>query len=259
MSHSTLTKALQSAGMGSTKEIEDFFKALLKSDVYIPLRKETSKRNPLVGEQSVESLPYLFVDHEEHSCIPIFSEEDFLKSWAEREILISEESFKTFIWTLPHNTWLYLNPNQEVGKEISPWEIELLKNGEDAIPDLVEGVLETEQEDLEIEPPPEELLPLTKILLPVLEIYEELEEAYLLAIREADSETPRALVGIKYSSVMSEDKLAYIRSELQNAAEEHLLKPFTGIFVVDDLGDENSINLNLFLDIAPFYKRRTDK
>jgi hypothetical protein len=257
MSHSTLTKALQSAGMGSSKEIEEFFSALLKSSVFIPLRREGGNTNPVAGEHSVESLPYLFIEYEEHSCIPVFSEEEFLYHWAEREILVSEDAFKSFIWTLPQNTWLYLNPNQDVGKEISPWEVELLKHGTDAIPDLVEGVIETEQEDLAIEPPTEELMPLTKVLIPILELYEELEEAYLLSIREADAESPRALVGIKYTTQLSEDKLAYIRSELQNASEEHLSKPYTGIFVVDDLGTDESINHNLFLDIAPFYKRNT--
>jgi hypothetical protein len=255
MSHSTLTKALQSAGIGSSKEIEEFFSTLLKSSLFIPLRRESGNQNPVVGEQSIESLPYLFVDYEEHSCIPVFSEEEFLHHWAEREILVSEDSFKSFIWTLPQNTWLYLNPNQDVGKEISPWEIELLKQGVDAIPDLVEGVIETEQEDLAIEPPAEELMPLTKVLIPILELYEELEEAYLLSIREADSESPRALVGIKYTTPLPENKLSYIRSELQNAAEEHLSRPYTGIFIVDDLGLDESINHNLFLDIGPFYKR----
>ncbi len=256
MSHSTLTKSLQSAGMGSSKEIGDFFTTLLESSVFIPLRKESGAGSPVLGEQTLESLPYLFVEYEEHKCIPLFSEEEFLHHWAEREMLVSEESFKSFIWTLPQNTWLYLNPNQEVGKEISPWEIELLKQGADAIPDLVEGVIETEQEDLAIEAPGEALMPLTKALLPVLEIYEELEEAYLLSIREADSQSPRALIGIRYSKKLPESKLSYIREELQNAAEEHLLKPYTGIFIVDDLGELNSISHNLFLDATPFYRRK---
>jgi len=258
MTQSPLTNSLVAAGNGSRPEIEIFFKTLINSRLYIPAKRHVPKNNPILGESSPESLPYLFVDYEEHSCIPVFSEEVFLTEWAEREIIITDEEFKTFIWRIPQNTWLYLNPNQEVGKEISPWEIELLKQGEDTIPDLVDGVIETEQEDIEIESPPDELMPLTVALVPVLEIYKELEEAYLLCIREVDSNSPRALVGIKYSSPLPEDKQNYIRKELERTAEEHLIRPFTGIFVVDDLGLENSMNQTLFLDAAPFYRRKQD-
>jgi hypothetical protein len=256
MSIVSLTDALIQAGTGSKNEIDAFFKILLNASVFIPLKTQNAPTQPIVGESTSETLPYMFVEYEEHNCIPVFSEEAFLQHWAEREVLTSEEVFKQFIWRLPQNTWLYLNPNQDVGKEISPWEIELLKQGEDTIPDLVEGVIETEQEDVEIEPPPQELMPLTRALLPILELYEQLQEAYLLSIREAESSSPRALVGIRYSSDLPEDKLAYIRLELQNAAEEHLVRPFTGIFIVDDLGVEGSLNQNLFLDIAPFYTRK---
>lgn len=258
MSIRPLTRALQEAGAGgSATEIKKFFEELLISHVFIPAKPKSPQLNPIVSSASPDTLPYLFITHEGESCIPIFSEEEYLKSWAEREINIVEEEFKSFIWRLPGNTSLYLNSNQDVGKELSPWEVELLKQGVEAIPEIVEGVLEAEHDDLEIEAASEELMPLCHAFRPILEIYEELEEAYLLSIREANSDSPRALVGIKYSEPPTEKQMAYIRTELERTAEEHLVRPFTGIFIVDDLGTTESMNQSLFLDVAPFYTRKS--
>ncbi|HMO17333.1 MAG TPA: SseB family protein [Oligoflexia bacterium] len=252
-----LTSALLDAGScGSAAEIEKFFKELLSASIFIPAKPTAPQLNPIVSSASAETLPYLFITHEGESCIPIFSEEEFLKYWAEREINIVEEDFKSFIWRIPNQTALYLNSNQDIGKELSPWEVELLKKGLEAIPELVAGVLEAEYDDLEIEAPPDELLPLCHAFRPILEIYSELEEAFLLSIREAHSTSPRALVGLRYSVPLPEEKMAYIRTELERTAEEHLVRPFTGIFVVDDLGSQESMNQSLFLDVAPFYTRK---
>lgn len=257
MSLSTLTTSLQSAGSGTNREIELFFIELLKSSVFVPLKKEEVKINSSnIGNYKKEDLPYMFVKHEENSFLPIFSEENFLHHWAEREILLTEEKLSSLIWTLPQNTWLYLNPNQDIGKEISPWEVELLKRGEDAIADLVEGVIESEQDDLVIDLPNEYLLPLTNVLVPILEIYDSLLEAFLISIREDESKHPRAIIGIKYDSSISNEKKDYIRKEIQDAAEQHLVKPYTEVFIIDDLGEEKSISHNLFLDVSPFYQRK---
>ena len=240
---------INAANSFKPKDLELFFSTLLASKVYVPIHLQ---------KDNVTST-FLYNTEGELKTLPIFTEENFLISWAEREINVSEESFKTLIYQLPPNTVLHLNPGQDIGKEFSPVEVELFKKGREFVQELVEIALEEAQDDFEIELPTDDLLKLQPALLPVLEIYEELEEAYLLSIKETSSKSPRALVGIKYNSELDQERLNYIRSEIERTAKEFLISPFTGIFIVDDLGNSESPNQTLFLDFKPFYQRKYDK
>jgi len=255
---STLIKASNSL---QTEDISLFFKTILDSKIFIPSRVEEHKTNviPIIGETSHKELTYLFSKEDNMSILPIFSEEKFLKDWAEREVSVVEEEFSKMIWRIPPNTWIYLNPAQDIGKEISPYEIELLKEAPDSIEELVQLTLETENDEFEIEPPTEDLLKIVIPLIPVLEIYPELEEAYLLSIKEADSNSPKALIGIKYSKELTPEKSNYIRSEIERTALEFLNAPYTQVFIVDDLVNLNSPNHTLFLDAKPFFQKNSKK
>ncbi len=260
-SNQLLTTTLQKAAETlSYPDLEKFFHNFLEAVVFIPanLNSNPQKEVPIIGQPELNKTPYLMIHADELSTLPIFSEENFLISWAEREIHVVEQKVSTLLWQLPPNTILHLNPNQEIGKEFSPIEIEFLKNGKDAIPELVALAQEEEQQDLEIELPSDELLKLVPALLPVLQIYPELDEAFLLAIREVESSSARALIGLKYSKPLENEKINYIRSEIERTAQEFLLSPFTGVFIVDDLGNPHSPNQSLFLDFIPFYKNKNN-
>lgn len=250
----SLTKAATSL---DPNDLEAFFIDLLNYKVFIPVKAKLEKIQvtKIIGESNTASLPYLFLNSQDQTLLPIFSEEEFLVSWAEREMATIEEKLTTLLWQLPPNTWLHLNPNQEIGKEFSPIEVELLKQGKKAIPDLIAIALEDEQEDYEIELPSDNLLKLQPALIPVLELYPELTEAFLLSIKESSSNTARALVGLKYSSDIQAEQKNYIRSEIERTAQEFLISPFTGVFIVDDLGNNKSPNQSLFLDFKPFYQK----
>lgn len=251
----TLSETLKLAAVGKETDIKDFFKALLSSTIFIPSLSKASAP-PVIGALKTEAdTAYQYIDYEEARCIPIFSSQEFLEEWADGNMQFVEELFSTFMWKIPHDVWAYLDPGQDIGKELSPWEIELLKLGEDSFEELIHGVQETEQENFEIEDATETLNQAKAPLINILEAYQVIEECFLLALREAEGELERALIGIRYNQEIDSDKRDQIRQEIASALKDLLPKPYSEAFIVDDLIDPNSMNHALFLDYPSFYKK----
>ncbi len=234
---SKLTKSLQAAADGLPGAVDDFYKNLLSSVVFVPL-----------GEGPGNCL---VVEHEGSELIPIFSEEEFLKHWTEEQVRFEQKELKSLIWITGEEIWLYLNPSQEVGKEISPWEIERLRKGEEAIPELVADILGTGETEIEIESGNQAFPELRKLLLDVMNVHETIEEAFLISIKRQDSEVSEPLLGISHRG-MKPDKLQNLREEL-HALSETELPMGVDLTLVDDLGIDGSPNRVLFEDAVPFY------
>lgn len=251
----TLSQSLKKAAEGKETDIKEFFSTLLLSKLFIPSLSK-SNPTPTIGALKTEAdTVYQYIDYEDSRCIPIFSSQESLEEWADGNMQFIEEPFSSFLWKIPSDVWAYLDPGQDIGKELSPWEIELLKLGEDSIEELIHGVQETEQENFEIEDATEVLNQAKAPLVNILEAYEIIEECYLLALREAEGQDERALVGLKYNAELDSDKRDLIRQEIASALKDLLPKPHCEAFIVDDLYDPNSMNHALFLDYPAFYKK----
>ncbi len=231
-----LTELLQQAADGQTGAVEVFFLKLLEGKVFVPL-------SPGGG--------YAMVEYQGTSTLPIFTEERFVAEWAEAETQTSEEDFKRILHRLPEDAWLYLNPAQEIGKELTPWEVEQLKRGPEAIPDLAAALREDVEEEFIVESGAELFPELQTKLLPILQIYPELEEAFLISLKEGETADAKPALGVKYGKI-NEAKRVYLRAEIENASAEHL-PGHQQLFFIDDLGDENSPNWRLFAESKPFY------
>jgi len=155
---------------------------------------------------------------------------------------------------------LYLNAAQDVGKELSEWEVEKLREGRDSVPELVSALREDPLGELEVRSNREVYPEFKRKILPIIELYPELEEVFVVAMREGLESGEKPLIGLKWASgrnAPNEGKRAYIRSELQNAAEE--LLPDSSAVVIDDLDDASSPNHVLFSDATPFYFQKRMK
>ncbi|MFN8392390.1 MAG: SseB family protein [Bdellovibrionota bacterium] len=253
-----LTQLLEDAADGKPGAAEKFFEALLQSDVYVPIDSDLTREKlppgiSLVGQgkEHFTERKYVAVDYQGAETLPIFTEEAFIAAWSEREFGVDRQDFKTLLWLLGDDNWLYLNPSQEVGKEFTPWEIALLKKGAEAIPDLVAALNDDAQEEFTISSSSELYPELKEKLLPILTIYPELREAFLVSLREGEEGAEKPALGIKYAEITEAKKL-YLRSELENASSQ-FLPPDQQLFVVDDLGTPGSPNWKLFSDATPFY------
>lgn len=252
---SNLIELLDHASLGKADRIREFLKELLKSQVFIPLSPKT--KNDLepfevkIGENTAEALGYLHVEHEGRKLIPIFSEQAFLNAWSPKAELASvKKEFAKLLLGIGSESWIHLNPGQNVGKEFSPWEIGLLKGGEEAIEELVNELCDVA--DLGVEVDIHNQFPeLQGQFRAVLEIYPELKEAFLIAMREGETAPWKPLLGIKRNE-LKKSKLKYIQEEFKNIAET-VLPEKIDLIVVDDLENANSFHAKLFEGAKPFY------
>lgn len=250
-----LTRLLEQAADGVPGAAGAFFQSLLRATVYVPLKPgaDTPSGVAAIGAGSghVAARGFALVEYQGSQTLPIFTEEAFAADWSEADVSVVEERFEKLLWLVGDDVWLYVNPAQEVGKEITPWEIEQLKRGEEGVPDLVDALREDFDDDLIVRSE-DDLFPELKIKLrPILELYPELVEAFLVTIKEGESGEEKPTLGVKYERI-TEAKRVYIRSEIENASAQHL-PGHQQLFLIDDLESSASPNWRIFSDSTPFY------
>lgn len=244
---------LNDAANGKANALGKFYEALLEAKLfYMPKIKKGAAQISAIGGSHIEEFGLETVVEANQEILPVFSEESFLREWNDDpNIIIKEIEFKKLIWLLGNKISLHLNPAQEVGKEISPWEIELLKSGKDSIGELLEEIEGSESKEIDLRSGPE-LFPELKVnLLPILEIYPELEEAFLITYREEENSKDQPVLGVKYNK-LDPTKRAYLKTEFENVSQE-FLPPEQQLSIIDDLDNPKSPNQKLFLDTTPFY------
>lgn len=253
MKQNQLTLILESAADEIPGALKEFFLLLMKSIVYVPLKSEPKEQIPILGSLKTEDLGFLTVPGgEEEEILPIFSEESFVTEWAEKELFYTDCEFRKLLWVLGEGTLLHLNPGQEIGKEFSRWELEQLKRGEGAIDELVAEFQGEEDEALFIQPAGPEFDKLKQKILAILEIAEELKEAFLVIAIEEESGRESPTLGIHYQKTIPAERRAYFLAEFERCSKEHLPAD-KGLTILDDLDDEQSESWTYFHDTTPFY------
>ena len=256
-----LTAILELAADGAPKDVACFFELLLNSKVYVPLKPGPGAEVKLVmlGEKMPKEHNFLTILHEAEECIPIFSEKEFVAAWAGYEMPLECQEFKSLLWLISNDTWMHLNPGQDVGKELTAWELSLLRKGPEAVPELVDAQRENNLEEIEVRSGGDLYPDLKRELLPVLELCEELEEAFLVALKDSGLSTEQPLLGLRYHKVPP-GRRAYLLSEIESVAQEALSGKYQGLQIIDDLEQQTSANHAFFEDAKPFYYRpgRTD-
>lgn len=234
-----------------------FFEALLRSDVFVPLKDRPPQNGagPATPGKGEGAEKFASVTYEGNECIPIFTEESFVEQWAEREISCEARPFKTLLWLLDDETWLYLNANQELGKELTAWEISLLRKGEEAIPELIAALGDDQFTEIEVRSDRDVYSDLKEKILPILEIYPELEECFVVAVKEGGSEMEKPMIGLRWAGA-NEGKKQYIRSELDEVGREYMKHTGGVIIIFDDLDNPDSPNHTIFSDATPIYFRK---
>ncbi len=252
-----LTESLEAAANEIPGAAAEFFRLLMKSTVFLPVKSEPKSGVPILGQLETRDLGFLTVLSDGEEILPIFSEADFVGDWADRELFYAECEFRKLIWLIGESTVFHLNPGQEVGKEISRWEIEKLRNGEAAIEEIVAELEGAGDEDLLVQPAGPEFDPFRKKLLPILEIASELELAFLVLLSEEESARTSPALGVKYSADISEERRAYFRAEFENCSRQSL-PPEMQLTIFDELDDETNPNWSIFEDASPFYLATVD-
>jgi len=237
-----------------------FFEALLQSRVLVGLRPVVAPPGdvPGPGNQATEELQrFLTVEVEGRRTLPVFSEESFTKEWVGEDFLFEHREFSTLLRVLGPETWLHLDAGQEYGREISPWEIDLLKRG----PEAIEAVLQEEGEsgaaELEVDSRPESLEEFKKRISIAAEPYSWIAELKLLSIRNSEKSDWVPVVGIKL--VDGESPAEQLRSQFKQEiidliAEYQKPKPV----IIEENSDTFDPHLSLVQQAVPFYIRQLE-
>ncbi len=247
---------LADAASGVAGAAEQFFRVLLTSDVYLPLKTSVSHTDfPRLGSGDAILNNCLTVRHDGKTVLPIFTQEEFVDVWAERAVPAGMFAFKGLLWLIPEDLWLYLNPCQDCGKELSPWECLRLREGPEAIADILHDLGETgDAFDVEVVRDTELFKELKASIIEVLEAYSAVAEARMIGTRDDDDGTLVPLLGLTLTAT-EPTKLKQLRLELHETASLMLPRGIA-LTIADDLADINSLYHQLFADMVPFYIRQ---
>lgn len=248
---SGLTLALKKAALGSEAEIEIFFKILLSSTVYVPRIPKKNTTIPIIGSPDPENnLAFAIIKFDGKKILPFFSEVKYLVEWGTGGFEIDTIPFSKLLYAIDTETFLHLDSNQDFGKEISPWEISLLKMGEAAIGDVIADLMEAKNVEIIVNEESVEFNFLIPHLRPIFEAYGGVLEGYLCALKEEDESRELPVIGILFGENFEHrDVLVQELEELSKS----LLPPESQISILSDLHQENSPSRGIFLGMEPFY------
>lgn len=248
----SLHDLLAEAASGREPEIRRFYEALFESSVLVPINifpKGEHRWGERVADAAKEEP--LVVNHGGRDTIPLFTDRAAVELWTDMEVLLREKQFSKLLWLVPAERWLHLNPGSEVGKEFSPWEIDCLRRGSEAI-DEVLAELERDEGPLEVSSATgAEYEALKAKLRILLESFPQVSEAFLVSIAE-DAETENAPLVVLRSEGLREEKRRQLIAELEELSRA-MLGPSRIASVIDDLGAPQSQGEALVRHLTPFY------
>lgn len=259
-----LDELLDKAAEGTDEARENFYFALLDASVFLPVRGDdtaVSAAQITIGTNSLAALGVILANHDGKEVVPVFSSADHLKSWLESEDAKFETlPFVTLLKLVNDSQWLHLNPGQDVGKLFSPWEIQQLRGGPEAIAELAKEIGEGDDGAASIaRPNDEEFAGFYRALRVICEAYEEVNEAFVVQVGLSEGTCLRVLCGL---SVRDEDsiparkreRLSMLTEEIREALEQELGSGAEITFITD-LGNELNPNWEIFSGVTPIYYR----
>lgn len=253
-----LSDALDRASDESSIEnLTAFYELLLHSDLHIP---ERTQEQPLSQQPRYpnEFLNILGVQNKETVFVPVFSSAEAAEEWSGQKLRLRIMRLSDLLNLVPDGWWLILNPGSESEKDISSWEIDLLKGGAQSIPALVDELLVEEAvHDVELQPlAPERFPQLMKALTDVAGATPEVKKLFLL--QETGKTVSEKSVSALILGVLIAPEGMPRREEIQDALSDAGALSLIGAERLKvRCGDsvEGNLMLGIFAGHTPFYTR----
>ncbi len=260
---SSIDENMLCAFKGDRGAAVNFFIQLLNHELTVPERYSNSKYCDAVTYPHIFLNIFAFQDEEGRTCIPAFTNPAHAKSFNPQAVqdntAISEPlrcrkvSGSELFKLTPDDWWIILNPNQEVAKELSPWELSLLKKGEESIPEIIEEVFSQDT------PTP------IKISASTDDEFRSLR-SFLIEHCKSDNRITKLYLSkeIPYNESATIPLIGILVDPLYIADQDAILENIRGVANLEQVGtakprlfigseDAPGIMLRLFLDAPPFY------
>lgn len=254
-----LARLMADCSAGKNSALLSFFESFLESQLLVPERHQqvTAKIEPRYPSDFCNILG---VVDGERVVVPVFTDGGLVADWSGNPLRLRRYVGSELVKIIPDGWWCSLNPGQECSKEFSPWEINELRHGKNAIQTVVEEYLSGE-----------ELEPLT-IGAVADDEYQDLKAALVRAVEgelptilemtlvretgldDGNNSCSRLLLGA--STIPGTDSSVELsRERLQNIAGLHSIGAEDIYVFVGERG-KDKVMMNLFTEFRPFYSRR---
>ncbi|NDC38003.1 MAG: hypothetical protein EBZ48_08115 [Proteobacteria bacterium] len=250
-----LEQLLTSALDGGRDAVESFYSRLLGSGVFVPRRFQAM---PLSDSPAYPNdlLDILGVQDKQRVVIPIFTRAELVQEWSGTSLAVRELAFPDLLGLVPEEWWVVLNPGCEVEKEFSPWELQQLKHGREALPMLVEeSVFDESERGLNFSEAPMEFAELRERLVQFATSTPRIEALYLLQRDRGEEQAlPSLVVGVR-ASPMPDAEREQLRHEVVATAEQALIGAATVQVILGGALGSSMLD-EVFRGFTPFFKRQ---
>ena len=221
--NAALERALEEALDGETRAQRGFFELLLGSSVVVP---ERNQPRPLsdAPQYPNDLLNILGVQHVDRVVVPVFTEADIIERWCGNQLRYRRLRFGDVLATIPDDWWICVNPGGDVEKELSPWELGVLRGGVEGIDEILEDLTaDILDPTVRIRAPKEgEYVELKRLLVEFGERTAEVARIFLLREEGGDGRGAVVLIGVEGFSSVAGD-LERLKSDTEAVAGRGLI------------------------------------
>jgi hypothetical protein len=131
-----LASSLGLAVEGSESHIRAFFEELLIGPLYVPHRLQ---HYPLTNQPTYpnEFMSILGIQDIERVVVPCFTNPEHIVEWCGNALSYRSYTGSQLLELIPSDWWLVVGLGQDSSKELSPWELDTLKAGNEGISAIV--------------------------------------------------------------------------------------------------------------------------
>lgn len=255
--HPEIESAMQAALQGSRDAARTFYEALFEGPLYVPDRHQ---RLPLsdAPQYPNDLVHILGVQAPDRVVVPVFTNSAYVTSWCGAELEVKSFKGQQLFRTVPEDWWIVLNPGQDVEKEISPWEIGVLRPGPEGIDEVLDDLFAREVIDpLTVAPvEADDYKALQSGLLEIAPKVEGLDKIFLLKEHGRDidgEEVTQILVGLQIDPKKPE-RLEPIRDELKQVIDRAQIGDDQAKILIG-IDAEQGVALGVFKGVEPIYSR----
>lgn len=239
---------------GDSRAARTFFECLLGARFFVP---ERHQERPLSDAPPYPNdlLNILGIKAPGRVIVPIFTRSELIEGWCGVALHYRTLGFSELLSIVPDEWWVCLNPGAEVEKEISPWELGLLKGGPQVIDELIaEFESDNTAPTVQIRAPGEtEYGELRRGLLDFSSAEGEVSKIYLLREEGGEHREPTVLIGVECFS-SERTVLDRIKGLVEAEAARGLIGSESARVLVGGT-ETNNFALTLFSKAEPIFKR----
>ena len=255
MNNLPVEENLQAASEGNQAALEKVLKGILTGPLYIPDRVQSHKlsHQPVYPNDIVNIMG---IQDKERVIVPAFTSATLIENWFGSALQHRTFTGAGIFSVLPEGWWICINPGQEVEKDLSPWEISKLKEGENGIKEIIAEISSDDSivQSISIAPLPEnEFLDLKKKLIDFAVKDSEILSLYILKEKSLtidEQVLEKVLIGAECNK--NQDEIERTKDALQSICDLNLIGNTGSKVLAATPG--NNIILGVFKGTAPFYK-----